>query len=82
MSERNSRKISGLAVPRVMIVLSVMNQRQRKMTRYPVYLLKVFQPSYTQIFLQVCQFWLQEKCNKPHCKFRHLEDKRDPSVNR
>jgi len=30
----------------------------------------------------VCQFWLQEKCNKPHCKFRHLEDKRDPSVNR
>ena len=45
-------------------------------------LLKVFQPYIKQIFLQVCQFWLQEKCNKPHCKFRHLEDKRDPSVNR
>jgi len=30
----------------------------------------------------VCQFWLQEKCNKPHCKFRHLEDKREASLTR
>ena len=27
-------------------------------------------------YVKVCTYWLAGECTKPHCIFRHLEDKR------